>query len=276
MGAVTVGPLMFAAERLAAVAGIAAFLVVATLISLRAGPQLATWAWRAMLIGLVAARVGHVLVHWPNFVEEPLRVFAVWQGGFFWPLGVLAAALALLFFLDRSAQRWLALASLAFGLLVWSMGTQLGAPVDAKTLPQASFPTIEGRRLDVAGMAGEPTVLNLWASWCPPCRREMPMMADMAAARPDVRFVFANQGEDRDQVAAFLADQGLTLETVLLDSLGELSRHYGTPGLPATLFIDAGGTLRDVHLGEISRETLNEKIARLTGAQEGVSLAGYR
>ncbi|ESR27258.1 TlpA disulfide reductase family protein [Lutibaculum baratangense] len=272
MGAVTLGPLVFDAERLAAMLGIGTFLGVASAMSWRLGPELATWSWRALLIGLVGARLGHVLVHWPSFVQEPLRALAFWQGGFFAGPGLLLAGLTLFVFLPSAPLRWSSVAPFAAGLLVWSMAWQLTAAVDARGLPDQSFATLRGEsyRFDASG---PPLVVNLWASWCPPCRREMPMMAEVAASAPHARFVFANQGESRDKVAGFLSAERLEMDTVLIDTLGQISFHYETPGLPATLFINPDGTLRDVHLGEISREVLVEKIARIAVPREGVPIA---
>ena len=106
-------------------------------------------------------------------------------------------------------------------------------------------------------------VINLWATWCPPCPRDMPMMAEVAGSTDEADFVFANQGESRDAVDRYLAENGMALDHVLLDSFGELARHYGAPGLPATLFVGADGVLSHAHLGEISRETLQSRISGL-------------
>lgn len=106
-------------------------------------------------------------------------------------------------------------------------------------------------------------VINLWASWCPPCRREMPMMAELARSTEAAEFVFANQGENRDSIDRYLADNGISLDHVLLDSFGDLARHYGAPGLPATLFVGPDGVLEHAHLGEISREALQSRISGL-------------
>ncbi len=270
MGGVTIGPLVFDADRLAAIAGIVTFLVAASLMAWRLGSEIATWSWRALLVGILGARAGHVVTHWPAFLQEPLRIFAFWQGGFFVELGLLLAALTV-FFLPTALLRWSSVVPLAAGLLVWSMAWQLTA-ADGRGLPDGSYATLEGGRFRFAP-PGRPLVLNLWASWCPPCRREMPMMAAAARDMPGTGFIFANQGESGATVRDFLGRQSLDLRPVLLDTLGQVSLHYETPGLPATLFIASDGTLRDVHLGEISREILNDKIARLAGSREGDLLA---
>ena len=71
--------------------------------------------------------------------------------------------------------------------------------------------------MPLAGFIGTPTVLNLWATWCPPCRREMPVLQQAQGANPDVNFVFINQGEKADDIQGFIDRQGLTLRNVLVD-----------------------------------------------------------
>jgi hypothetical protein len=91
----------------------------------------------------------------------------------------------------------------------------------------------------------------------------MPMMAEVAAARDDVAFLFVNQGERRTTIEGYLNNEKLTLSNVLLDSRMDVPRHYTTPGLPVTLFIGSDGKLRSLHVGEISREALTSAVARL-------------
>ena len=105
--------------------------------------------------------------------------------------------------------------------------------------------------------------LNLWASWCPPCLREMPLLQDAQQQRSDVRFIFANQGEDEVAVRDFFRKQPLRLQHVLLDPAGALGREYGSVALPTTLFFDADGRLSSVHLGELSAATLASKLQAL-------------
>lgn len=65
-------------------------------------------------------------------------------------------------------------------------------------------------------------------------------------------------------IAAYLRQTGVDLETILLDPFSDLSRHYAAIGLPATLFINPDGTLAATHLGEISRETIAERVTTLS------------
>ncbi|WP_342298201.1 TlpA disulfide reductase family protein [Cereibacter sphaeroides] len=103
---------------------------------------------------------------------------------------------------------------------------------------------------------GQPVVLNLWASWCPPCRREMPMMTEIAAEETKVGMVFANQGEGEATIRRFLDAQDLPQAGMWLDPSSTMQAEFTVPGLPATLFFDASGALHHIHMGEISRAGL--------------------
>ena len=121
--------------------------------------------------------------------------------------------------------------------------------------------------MKLGDFAGKPIVVNLWASWCPPCRREMPLLAETAANREGVIFLFVNQGESPQTIRSYLARENLTLSPVLLDQALQLPRHYSAPGMPTTLFLRADGTLASIHMGEISPELLSDKIDRITASR---------
>ncbi|MBJ3775896.1 TlpA disulfide reductase family protein [Acuticoccus mangrovi] len=255
MPAVQLGPLLFAGDRLAAVVGVIGFLAAAALLSALLDRRLAGWATTALLVGVVAARIGHVALHAATFATEPLRALMVWQGGFSLPAGLLGVALYTLLAQRTTRARLGAVAAVGGGLLAWTGAAVFVAPqpIAAPTMP---ITTLGDAPLRIADLAGRPVVVNLWATWCPPCRREMPLLTEAAAARTDVGFVLANQGEGASAVRAFLAAAGLPAAHVAIDRFRTLSRHYGVKGYPTTLFLNPDGTLRAVHVGEISREAL--------------------
>ena len=263
MNAITIGPLMLSVDRLVALAGILAFLVVTTIAARRAGASVAPWSTTGLVVGIIAARIAHVVINWSKFAEDPLRAVAFWQGGFFWLAGVLAALILLLVQVRDMRGRIAGLAGVAVGLFVWNAASLLTSGVDPVPLPGNPLQTLGGESVALPELAGKPMVINLWATWCPPCRREMPMMAEVAAANSNVTFVFANQGEDAPRIRRYLSQAGLLLPNVLMDGLGGLGRHYKAPGLPATLFVGANGRLVEIHLGEISREMLVQTIENL-------------
>ncbi|MGE4336076.1 MAG: TlpA family protein disulfide reductase [Pigmentiphaga sp.] len=152
------------------------------------------------------------------------------------------------------------------GLLLWLGGTAVLDRLPqaaAHTLPEWQLPTIDGGLLPLTETQGRPVVLNLWATWCPPCRREMPALQQARQDHPGVRVVLLNQGESGSIVARYLAEAGLSADDVALDPASQAGRHFSLPVLPSTLFFDAEGNLVDVRLGELSRATLADRLRRL-------------
>lgn len=270
MNAVSFGPFAFDAERFAAIAGMVVFLTAASVLAHRVDDRLGRWSSWTAVVGLVAARMGHVLQHAGSFGSEPWRILAVWQGGFSWSGGAAGVAVmfVLLFLRSRKLGAWAA-ASVAAGVV--ATAATLALTYSGMQLPPVTytFRSLDGAESKIGGN-GRPTVLNLWATWCPPCRRELPMMAELAATTSDIDFVFANQGEQSATVTDYLRSENLNLPQAVLDPQLLLSRHYSAVGLPATLFLAADGTLAGSHLGEISREVLAQKIQELK-SQEGIS-----
>jgi thiol-disulfide isomerase/thioredoxin len=129
-----------------------------------------------------------------------------------------------------------------------------------EALPPLSFNTLSGETVSLQQFSGQPIVINIWASWCPPCVREMPVLAEAQRSLPDVHFLFANLGEDAQSVKGFLQQLNIELDNVLLDQRNQLGAHYGSRALPTTLFIDAQGRLQDSHLGELSAASLRDKL----------------
>jgi len=128
---------------------------------------------------------------------------------------------------------------------------------------------MDGAPATMPAFHGKPTVINLWASWCPPCRREMPAFAAAQAANPDVNFVFLNQAEAAQDVAQFLDKHAPALRNVLIDPAGEASRKFSNRGLPATLFLDAEGRLVDLRVGELSTASLAQRLESIRATDSG-------
>lgn len=163
----------------------------------------------------------------------------------------------------------LVLVVLAAGLLGWYLlspsgvgNAGRGAAID---VPDVTLTGLGGREVDLRSFVGRPLVLNLWATWCPPCRREMPLLVRTANSRSDVTFVFANQdrGNSAGLVRSFLDESGLVMEWVLLDPENVLQRKLATSGLPTTYFFDAHGRLVAQHVGEISPRILEASLAQI-------------
>ncbi|MBE9639249.1 TlpA disulfide reductase family protein [Salipiger mangrovisoli] len=262
MNAISLGPIAFDGARFAAVLAIGVFLAATRLIGRSASKRNERWATLVVLAWILGARAGFVLKHWADYETVPLDIFRVWQGGFLASAGWGAAALvvasiALHIGLKASLPLFTsaALASAA-QLAALSLHSE-GAP----DLPSESLLALDGDVLEL--VPGPPLVLNLWASWCPPCRREMPMMQDLAATQPGVDFIFANQGESASEIARFIKRAGLDADDIFRDPSSALMQELKAVGLPSTLVFNTHGQLVASHTGEISRAGLRGMILKV-------------
>lgn len=267
MGGLSLGPFALSADRLAAGATLVVLMILTSLLARCSGERLNRWATHAVVAGLVAARAGFVAENIGAFADAPWSALALWQGGFAWLYGALAVAAVTAGHLLRHPGDGLAAAVVLGGALItWGGVSEVAASKASPPLPVGGYTALDGRGVDLSDRAGRPLVVNLWASWCPPCRREMPMMMEVAAETEGTDVVFANQGEDADVIRSFLESAGLAEHGVVTDPFSTLLGHYGVVGLPATLFFSAEGRLEQVHLGEISRPLLLSHIAELDAA----------
>lgn len=236
------------------------------------GPRAESMVWSAAGLGLLAARLVHVLRYADAYFATPWALVDVRDGGWFAPAGWAVAILWLAWhgWQQPVCRRALELAALGAGV-IWTAGLALIWVADGKPAQQPvpnvmltefnGAPTLSLPQL----IAGKPAVVNLWATWCGPCRAEMPTLAAAQQSMPDVAFVFVNQGESPATVAAYLQRSGLSLANVWLDPASSLGPAAGSQGLPTTLFFDATGQRVDAHFGMLNAAALQVQLDRLRG-----------
>ncbi len=154
--------------------------------------------------------------------------------------------------------------ALVFWVLAWQ-GVMTGLRlIDKPTLSEIQVTMLSGESTHLAALAdGKPMVVNLWASWCPPCRREMPVLAAAQKRETWASFAFANQGENRATVQRYLSAGQLELANVVLDRDTQIGFVAGSSALPITLFYDASGQLVATHLGALSAASLTKRLSAL-------------
>jgi peroxiredoxin len=131
--------------------------------------------------------------------------------------------------------------------------------------PDFELASLDGRKVSLKDLRGKVVLLNFWATWCPPCKAEMPdleaLYREYGAAR-DFVVVGANLEEDAGAVEAFVRERGLSFP-VLLDSEGATAGSFGVRGLPATFIIDREGRIRDAWNGQIAREAMLARLQKV-------------
>lgn len=111
---------------------------------------------------------------------------------------------------------------------------------------------------------GRPVIVNLWASWCLPCREEMPAIDAFAAAHPEVVVVGVAVQDDVVSAERFAEEIGVTY-IIGFDEKNEVNDAYRPLGLPATFFIHPDGTIAKRHFGLVTEESLAEDVSQLFG-----------
>lgn len=272
--AIRLGPLVLPTELALLIAAGVVGLLAAKLLNRdrdRAA-HLSTVLWRALIIGLLVARLSFVWRYRDHYLPDPINMLDLRDGGWIGLAGLAAAwAYAAIAVLRRHAPRVALLGALALASAAWLGGGRWLAPTPQAQpeLAALAVNNMDGAPATMSAFHGKPTVINLWASWCPPCRREMPAFAAAQAANPDVNFVFLNQAEAAQDVAQFLDKHAPALRNVLIDPAGEASRKFSNRGLPATLFLDAEGRLVDLRVGELSTASLAQRLESIRAADSG-------
>ena len=273
MTEIAIGPLALPTALLVTFGAIMLGTAFGNRVARAGGVQIERLLWLVIAIAVVAARVAFASQYSSQYAAEPWRLIDLRDGGFRPEAGVAAALIAAAWLASRRApQRKALLSGVVAGALLWVVGTVTFTlyPTSGK-LPELTLTDLNGKAVALSTFAGKPVVVNLWASWCPPCRREMPVLERAQRSNPGVAFVFANQGESAEQVNAYLKAESLVLKNMLLDPAGNVAAAANAPGLPTTLFFDATGRLVDRKMGELSPATLAERLERLLASPDGAA-----
>jgi cytochrome c biogenesis protein CcmG, thiol:disulfide interchange protein DsbE len=138
------------------------------------------------------------------------------------------------------------------------------AALAARPLPAISLPPLDPAAASFSPqqLHGEVWVMNLWASWCVPCRDEHPVLLDLAR-RGGAPVVGVNHRDTARAAKAWLGQYGDPFRFAVADTEGRLAAAIGLSGVPATLVVDQQGFIRQVHSGPVTRQTLEHAILPL-------------
>lgn len=138
-------------------------------------------------------------------------------------------------------------------------GGGIPAPQAGFLAPDFTLVTLDGQTVTLSELRGQVVLLNLWASWCPPCREEMPAMQRVWEEYRErgvmVLAVNSTSQDTRAEAQAFVTENGLTFP-IPLDTSGEVTRLYRVSSLPTSFFIGADGVIHEVVIGGPMAEAL--------------------
>ena len=268
--ALQIGPLSLPYSVLLTLVAIALGGFVAHRLARAAGTEVEPTLTYMLIAGMVAARLAFVLRWHDQYLGFPLSILNIRDGGWEPTAGVVVA---LLFGLQRARRQAglrkpVVAAALTTGmvLLLGGIASIVMTP-PAIRLPPLTLSSLEGRPVSLVDFAGKPTVVNLWASWCPPCRREMPALQQAQAANPDVNIVFVNQGEEPGVIAAYLDRTDWRCAMSWSIRRVAPARRWAMARCRPRCS-SAHGRLAGIRIGELSQATLTQRLAELRAASE--------
>lgn len=140
-----------------------------------------------------------------------------------------------------------------------STAGKIPAPQTGFLAPDFALKTPEGETIRLSDLRGQPVLVNLWATWCPPCRAEMQTLETVYNDYKDQGFtvlaVNMTYQDNPDLILPFVDERGLTYP-ILLDETGEVARAYQMKSLPSSFFIDRDGIIHEVVIGGPMAEAL--------------------
>lgn len=219
-----------------------------------------------LLVGFAVARLTYVIHWWNEYLATPWAIIAIGDGGFL-PLPGIVAGMAWIVWRARKHHLPLKplLGAALLGILCWQTGNLLVQSGQKQhRLPDFDLLALDGKQIQSGQLEGKPVVINLWASWCPPCRREMPVFAKAQAQFAGTHILLINQGEDPHTIAQHLQQQGLNLDNILLDPASSIMHSLSIGALPSTLFFDAQGQLQRAHTGEMTFAAFKDALQKTT------------
>jgi thiol-disulfide isomerase/thioredoxin len=183
---------------------------------------------------------------------------------------------------NRRARRWplgaltlLVVAFVVIGVALFggdddagpTIPTLGGSTPTGDEAPDFAIDLLDGTRFrlsDHLATDGRPVILNLWASWCGPCREEMPALDAVAAGNPEIFLIGVAVDDEASAARRFADEVGVTYATAI-DEDNTVGARYPSPGLPATFFIDENGQIVRIVFGGVNQEQVEQLIAELFG-----------
>lgn len=175
---------------------------------------------------------------------------------------------------NLTTRRWVFLIVLVIvlggGWIIFNRTTKLTpstlktAPVTGYLAPEIDLISIEGEPLKLSDFKGKPVIINFWATWCGPCRAEMPELQAVHRELGDKIVVYSVNAtaQDGGDIAGFIKEFGITFP-VMLDKEGQVFDDYDILALPTTIFVDRNGVIKEVFTGAVNKAYIESRLADL-------------
>jgi len=262
--ALLLGPLALSWPNLALLLGILVFT------SLAARRGLESKSWWVLLATLLAARIGYALEHletWPSLGSALLGIVDIRSGGWNWPWGLVGGVVVAGILLRQQASALLVPALAAVTIALLPLGIQQGLsrpaqPAASQALDQTVLGLLEPGQAQPSkvrfGDLSKPMLVNLWATWCPTCRSQMPLLAEYQQQGHPI--VLLNAGEDPATIQTYLQETHIS-PRIMMDN--GLQQAFRVSGLPTTLLIGSNGKILARHMGPVNRAQLEQLLKQL-------------
>ncbi|PSA98448.1 redoxin domain-containing protein [Bacillus halotolerans] len=151
------------------------------------------------------------------------------------------------------------------GYMCWNVYQQLSKKEigieEGQQAPDFTLKTLSGERTSLSDVKGKKVLLNFWATWCKPCRQEMPAMEELQKEHSDVAVIavnFTSAEKSEKQVQNFADTYHLTFP-ILIDKKG-INADYNVFSYPTTYILDEKGVIQDIHIGTMTKKEMKEKL----------------
>lgn len=142
--------------------------------------------------------------------------------------------------------------------------TAAPAPIVDSPAPDFSLRDLDGRPISLADFRGTAVIVNFWATWCEPCREELPLLDRIAREYQSSLTVIAVEiGEGETEVRSFVDPLGLTSTRVLIDPTSQVRDLYLVRGLPTSFFVDSAGIIRRIKIGTLESSEIESILTKI-------------
>jgi peroxiredoxin len=209
----------------------------------------------SLVFGIFAVLLGFVLIGLAlgiaHLVKAPVRSGRAWAG-------VLLSGFGLVISLAMVGLTVWLVQVIQSGRVVMGKET-LASQWRGKPAPPLEIVTLDGQRIRLRDLRGRRVVLNFWATWCGPCRRELPHFVELAQETPDDQItVIGLSAEDESELRPFIEENGVTYAVASVDKRS-LPPPYGqVRSVPTTMIIDRNGTIQFITVGYLTRDKLRK------------------